>query len=122
MTRSPTWTCRRRNDGSLCLTNNPNVKQKCVKCGAPRPKRRKPAHMVALAIPYETYVELNAGDHCSICLRRRTEDDRKFDRDHDHRTGMPRGLLCHKCNRALQVWVTPEWLRAAADYLERSAA
>lgn len=67
------------------------------------------------------YVELNGGDHCGICLRRRTEKDRRFDRDHDHRLGTPRGLLCHKCNRALPHWITPEWLRAAAEYLEKAA-
>lgn len=38
--------------------------------------------------------------------------------DHDHRTMIVRGLLCVRCNRNLPDWMTPEWLRAAADYLE----
>jgi Recombination endonuclease VII len=41
--------------------------------------------------------------------------------DHDHKgDGRTRGWLCHRCNRALPTFVTPEWLRAAAVYLERS--
>lgn len=117
------WVCYRQRDGRKCLTKNPNAKKKCVMCGAAKPVRRKPKHMVALLTDYETYVELSGGDRCSICLRPRSEKDRRrLDRDHDHRTGRPRGLLCHRCNRQLAAWVTPEWLRAAADYLERSAA
>ena len=33
-----------------------------------------------------------------------------------------RGLLCHRCNRALAGWITPDWLRAAAEYLEHPPA
>ena len=114
------WTCYRQQDGRKCLTKNPRVKQKCTVCGGPRPQRNRPKHLVALDVGYDRYVELTGADRCSICLRERSEKDRRFDRDHDHRTGRPRGLLCHKCNRALASWVTPEWLRAAADYLERT--
>lgn len=116
------WTCKRQQNGILCRYRNPGRKRLCVKCGAPKPARRKAKHLVALEAPYEAYVTLNGGERCGICLRPRSEKDRKFDRDHDHRTGRPRGLLCHRCNRALPHWMTAEWLRAAADYLERAAA
>lgn len=116
------WICYRQQDGRKCLTKNPNLKQKCLTCGGPRPERKRPEHLVALQTDYETYVELNGGEVCGICERRRTEKDRRLDRDHDHKTGRPRGLLCAKCNRALAYWVTPSWLRAAADYLEKTAA
>jgi hypothetical protein len=84
-----------------------------------RKAKRRPKHMIALEQPYEVYVELNGGEHCAIC--RALPKTKRLDRDHDHRTGRPRGLLCHRCNRALQVWVTVEWLAAAGAYLERAS-
>ncbi len=58
------------------------------------------------------------GPACMICGN---VPKRGLDQDHDHRSGKTRGWLDHRCNRALPTWVTPEWLRAAADYLERSS-
>ena len=57
------------------------------------------------------------GPGCQICGN--VPKTRRLDWDHDHRTGLTRGWLCHRCNRALPNWITPAWLRAAADYLER---
>jgi hypothetical protein len=40
--------------------------------------------------------------------------------DHDHRTGLVRGILCHDCNRAIGMMRdSPDILRRAADYLIR---
>lgn len=72
--------------------------------------------MIALDLTYEQYVDLNGGDQCAICGRGRSKN-RKLDRDHDHHTRKPRGLLCSRCNRALPSWMTPTWLRAAYAYL-----
>lgn len=56
------------------------------------------------------------GGKCATCPA--TPKTRRLDHDHDHRTGHTRGLLCHRCNRAIPTWATPAWLRALADYLE----
>jgi hypothetical protein len=74
--------------------------------------------MVALDESYESYIALNGGEFCFICMKKPM--GRKLDRDHDHSTGKPRGLLCHRCNRMLPSWITPEWLDQAAVYLRRS--
>jgi hypothetical protein len=72
--------------------------------------------------PYEEFIALNGGEHCGICRRPRKEGGRRLHRDHDHRSGRPRGLLCFRDNAALRYYMDSDWLRAAADYLERAAA
>jgi hypothetical protein len=116
MSRVRYWTCRRQAAGLKCLAKNDRRSRKCHRCGKPKPVRKRPAHMAALELTYEQYVELNGGEHCAICKRGR--GSRRLDRDHDHKTGRPRGLLCTRCNRALPTWITPDWLRLAAGYLE----
>jgi hypothetical protein len=116
--RAKTWTCQRRSAGAKCGKVNPSRLRKCSSCGKLRPKRKRPEHMKALDESYEVYMALNGGDFCAICFRKPTT--RKLDRDHDHHTGLPRGLLCHRCNRMLPAWITPEWLDNAAGYLRRS--
>lgn len=107
------WKCR-------CGKYNRRVQQLCS-CGRKRPKRRKPAHRRVLdQMPYENWVA-RFGERCGICGREPSEV-RRLDRDHDHRTGRPRGLLCHRCNRALPSWVDANWLERALEYVRRSEA
>lgn len=114
------WTCTRRTDGVKCNTLNENAKRKCTACGKPKPAARRPKHMVALEGSYEQFVEINGGEFCGICGA--APKTKRLDRDHCHKTGTPRGVLCPICNRHLGHWYTAEWLRAAADYLDRHAA
>ena len=59
---------------------------------------------------------------CAVC--RSTETGTRgefFDIDHDHATGVVRGLLCRRCNLGVGHFRdNPARLRSAADYLERS--
>ena len=113
------WTCQRVARGVRCATLNPNRKRNCQKCGKPRPARRRPTHLVALELSYEDYVRLNElGERCGICGAKPTPG-RRLDRDHDHRTGKPRGLLCHLCNRTLGNR-DAEWLLRAVAYLQHA--
>jgi hypothetical protein len=73
---------------------------------------------------YAAMMESQSG-RCAIC--RTTEPGRanlpRLVVDHDHSTGMVRGLLCHPCNVALgQLNDDPARLRAAADYLESASS
>jgi hypothetical protein len=78
--------------------------------------KRRPRHSEALKLPYEVYVHINGGsERCGICGR--PGKTRRLHRDHDHVTGMPRGLLCYRCNRTLAFFVTIEWLTNAIAYL-----
>lgn len=113
------WTCTRKTDGVKCNTLNETAKRKCKTCGKPKPAPKRPKHMVALESTYEAFMELNGGETCGICGA--PPKTRRLDRDHDHRSGRPRGLLCSRCNRLLHSWLTEEWLLAAASYLRRHA-
>ncbi|MFI8815739.1 MULTISPECIES: endonuclease VII domain-containing protein [unclassified Streptomyces] len=57
------------------------------------------------------------GGVCAICRQPRRY---RLDVDHDHKTGLVRGLTCRLCNRRLLVGAkdSPETLRSAADYLD----
>ena len=67
------------------------------------------------------------GGGCAICGR---EDSSRKDRvqtkfplcvDHDHKTGIIRGLLCDECNRGLGAFKdNPELLTIAAHYLQEA--
>jgi hypothetical protein len=50
-----TWRCRG------CLSMNASRTRKCAACKKARPKRRRPAHLKALDVPYADYVVLNGG-------------------------------------------------------------
>ena len=88
---------------------------------AKRRRRRRPQKHVEVLTQirphYDRLLE-EQGGVCAICARE-PNPRRRFDIDHDHLHMRYRGLLDPRCNRALPYWVTPEWLRAAADYLER---
>lgn len=70
---------------------------------------------------YETYVEWHEGK-CAICKSEPTGEGQQGERlhvDHDHKTGLVRGLLCGNCNRAIGLLKDDsDLLRAAAGYLE----
>jgi hypothetical protein len=67
---------------------------------------------------YERMFE-EQGGVCAICSKPRPEE-RTLHVDHDHVTGVIRGLLCFRCNNALGDFDEEfELFRKAADYLDR---
>ena len=56
-------------------------------------------------------------DRCAIC---RQKDNRALSVDHDHDTGIIRGLLCRKCNIGIGYFDDlPKRIQLAAAYLLR---
>ena len=61
---------------------------------------------------------------CFICLKddpkgRWKNNPRGFCVDHDHSTGVVRGLLCNTCNQGLgNFYDSSKFLRRAADYID----
>ena len=117
------WICRKCRH-----LNYRTASRKCQGCGLlTKPKRRTPAHARTLRDDsYELYCEVAETLHavtdesCCACRRPRSQE-RRHDRDHDHLTGKPRGLLCVRHNKMLDSRTNPAELRALADYLERAA-
>ena len=83
----------------------------------PLRSRRKPRRAKQLGVSDEDYAVLlsQQGGGCAICGAK--PKTRRLHVDHDHATGKVRGLLCHRCNRALPTWANVHWLLAAGNYL-----
>jgi hypothetical protein len=103
------------------------LRSTCRACS--RPARRRASRRAQLKALYglteEAYCAmlLAQGGSCAICG---TDDPGgngapSMHVDHCHRTGRVRGLLCSRCNLAIgNLEDSPDLLRIAADYLERS--
>ena len=71
-------------------------------------------------LTHERFLEIfrGQGERCAICG---TTEPGRFDwsPDHNHNTGIVRGVLCSSCNLVLgKMGDSPTLLRQAADYLE----
>lgn len=61
------------------------------------------------------------GGGCACCGRRINKSGRRLGVDHNHETGVVRGILCHHCNAGIGHFADdPDLLRLAIDYLERT--
>ena len=68
---------------------------------------------------YKSLLEIQgSGGCCAICGNPPKEGGRRLHLDSDHKTESLRGAICGNCNRRLKYYLTVEWLRDAADYLE----
>ena len=123
------WLC-------ACGTRNERIKQKCSNpdCDRRRPKRRVPKHARTLRDdPYTVYEQVNAELHgpafggectpdcCGVCGKP-PSTTRHMDMDHDHRTGLPRGLACPGntgCNALMPKQLDLARVRLIVAYLER---
>ena len=86
---------------------------------AKRRTTRKQIHARVRRQASKHYDEMLASQdgHCALCPA--VQGERRLHIDHDHKTLVVRGLLCFRCNAALRSYLTADWMRRAADYLDR---
>lgn len=58
---------------------------------------------------------------CAICGKHQRDESRNFACDHDHRSGLVRGILCNYCNSRVLKYLGDDPIRAAGlvRYLQR---
>jgi hypothetical protein len=89
----------------------------CKECERTRARTRNMLRLYGLTREdYEAMLEAQDG-HCACCPAT-SSDGRLLDVDHDHLTGLNRGLLCRSCNIILgHVSDDPVHLERLAEYL-----
>jgi hypothetical protein len=125
-------------------SNGKYIRSRCKPCNAAQARRwaaenkeraletqRRRTLPQTYGITYEEYEQMLADQNgvCAICGKDepnehgRTGKKFRLSVDHCHDTGVVRGLLCQKCNRALGLLNdSPELLQSAIDYLLRHHA
>lgn len=80
-------------------------------------------HYYGIDLKEYEHLLVRQGGRCAICGVEECVSGKSFSVDHDHSTGIVRGILCMDCNVSLgKMKDDPGLLRAAADYLERFLA
>ena len=99
--------------------------QKCQRRANSTRNHRHGASRYKLSIPEYNALLLGQDNRCAICLQPfagRARDKAAPQIDHDHRTGVVRGVLCRPCNTALgNLGDDVTVLDRAITYLKRAA-
>ena len=99
------------------------AKRAKIYCEATREKKRDYDRFKCTGVTGEQYRSKleEQGYSCAICGRSQEEFTKALHADHDHETGIFRGVLCGPCNKALGLLrEDPELIKKAAAYIERA--
>lgn len=84
-------------------------------------KNRDQKYRIHYGITLDQYNEMFAEQEgrCKICNTHQTELKKKLHVDHNHETGVIRGLLCQACNHALGLFKEDSNIvKSASEYLK----
>lgn len=68
------------------------------------------------------------GGLCALCREKNTKTGKNkgkpkpLNTDHDHKSGLTRGILCSGCNRRIPEWMTIEWLEKTLAFMKNPTA
>lgn len=95
---------------------NNKPRTECKTCS--RKRRHKSSGFIFIK-NYEAMLK-QCNDCCQICERHKSVFKRGLAVDHDHKTGIVRGILCHNCNTAIgKLNDNPIIIKKAASYLKK---
>ena len=96
------------------------LEQRCKACSKLRKENNNYRRKYGITLKDYELMAKNQNNTCAICNRSHPGTRiKRFHVDHNHITGIVRGLLCENCNRALgQFQDNPVFLKAAIIYLE----
>lgn len=109
--------CKHCNE-SFSIMNNAQVY--CKRCCPTRPSYQRLQHYGLSQPEFDSLLQMQNG-LCKICNCSLTENPRKLDVDHNHKTGKIRGLLCHRCNMIVGFLDKGDWtaqLQKISSYIE----
>ena len=93
---------------------------KCKKCHYDSKKDKLLLSKYGITREYAAGMLAAQGGGCAICGRTAEQEGRDLAVDHDHKTGIVRGILCGFCNRAIGLLRDcPNVAASAAVYLRR---
>lgn len=110
----------------FCGTRLARNRRRCD-CGRKLRKSRAKERVRPVDDYASVYIPLARDAHgvtdesCCICGRPKPQEKR-HDREHDHKTGQPRGIVCFRCNKELLRHADLEQARQVVAYLERVEA
>lgn len=115
--------CRNGHDTFICGRDKNGYCAECNRLAHHKNLREtnlKRSFGISLADYNKMFQEQNG--LCLGCYRHQSQLEITLNVDHNHETGIVRGLLCQNCNLVLgQAQDNPEILRRLADYLENKS-
>lgn len=120
--------CNQPKDAEDYYSNNKSTCKECLKAKVREYKRNNPGYhrksmlMKTYGLTLQDYDRMLKEQEykCAVCGSEDSGDEHSFRVDHNHNTGVVRGLLCNPCNLTLgNAKESAERLRSCAEYLEK---
>lgn len=117
----------RSNCKACCAAHARNWAREHVERASANKRRNNLRWMYGMTIADYDALLAQQGGVCAICRQSETVKRKgrllRMPVDHDHKTGEVRGILCHRCNRALGLLNENAFiLRRAISYLGRTSS
>lgn len=119
--RNPDATREKRRRNRLANPEVTRAKKRRYRDSHPDQVKASRLRPRGFTLPQYNAALLAQGNRCAICAADFAAlPPAQVHADHDHTTGLPRGVLCHGCNTGLGMFRdSPERLFAAIRYLEK---